>query len=97
MYARFIVPPNPFLFGPHHGRLAHELRDPVRAGQWALSLGSGATKPGARVVNLDLQASAGVQVRGDGGRLPFRNGPSTFCWPAEYSSMSGPQRPAELR
>ena len=39
-----------------------------------LNLGSGTTAYGPHTVNLDVQPFRGVHVRGDGHRLPFREG-----------------------
>jgi SAM-dependent methyltransferase len=66
------VPPDPFRFPPALERKVESL---CRAdgGRPILNLGSGQTSYGGHVVNVDLFAFDGVQVRGDGERLPFRD------------------------
>ena len=65
------VPPDPYRFDPRLEErvavLCRQAEGPV------LNLGSGSTRYGERVVNVDLFAFAGVMVRADAGRLPFRD------------------------
>ncbi len=73
LYLWLIVPPDPFRFDPRLERTVRALCAMATGGQWVLNLGSGQTRYGDRVVNLDLQRFPGVSVQGDGHRLPFRD------------------------
>jgi SAM-dependent methyltransferase len=70
--ARLAVPPDPFRFPVRLEKRVAGLCD--GPGGPILNLGSGRTRLGPRVVNLDLFDFDGVQVRGDAARLPFRDG-----------------------
>ena len=74
LYHWLVVPPNPFRFDPRCEALVDRLCSHARRGAPILNLGSGATRYGTRVVNLDLRPFPGVQLCGDGERLPFRSG-----------------------
>ena len=67
------VPPNPYRFDPRLDNLVERLCHDLGTGQRVLNLGSGSTDYGDRVLNLDLSAFPGVNVCGDGVRLPFRD------------------------
>ena len=71
---RLAVPPNPFRFDPRLDERVEQLCASVNLDQWALNLGSGSTKYGARTINLDIQPFRGVGVVADGHHLPFRDG-----------------------
>jgi len=73
-YLRLAVPPAPFRFDPRQDRLVEDLCRSREAGEWVLNLGSGTTRYGPRILNLDIAPHEGVQVRADGQRLPFRDG-----------------------
>lgn len=68
------VSPDPFLKSARNERLVDALVAGLQDGERGLNLGSGRTSYGSRVVNLDLGARGGVQVCGNGERLPFRDG-----------------------
>lgn len=67
---RLAVPPDPFSFP---AALEREVAALCRASTPVLNLGSGQTRYGQAVVNLDLFPFEGVDVCGDGERLPFRD------------------------
>jgi SAM-dependent methyltransferase len=73
LYLRVVVPPNPFRFDQRLDHLVRQLCCSASSETWVLNLGSGSTTYGARTLNLDVQPFKGVQIRGDGQRLPFRD------------------------
>jgi SAM-dependent methyltransferase len=68
-----MVPPDPFRFDPGCDALVHRLCSQARDGAPVLNLGSGTTQYGRNVVNLDLRLQPGIQLCGDGTRLPVRD------------------------
>jgi SAM-dependent methyltransferase len=71
-YLWLVVPPDPFRFDPRLEEVVRGLLASVPSPEPVLNLGSGSTAYGSRVLNVDLQPFPGVQVVGDGERLPFR-------------------------
>ena len=74
LYLWLVVPPKPFRFDPRCESLVDRLCKEAGEEAPVLNLGSGTTLYGKRVVNLDLRSFPGVDLCGDGERLPFRNG-----------------------
>lgn len=73
LHHRLIVPPDPFRFDPRLDRLVNALCQAAPPDRPVLNLGSGHTRLGPRVINLDLFPSAGVNVQADAHALPFPN------------------------
>jgi SAM-dependent methyltransferase len=69
---RLAVPPDPFEFPGELERNVRALCEENGGGP-VLNLGSGQTRYGRHVVNLDLFPFEGVHVCGDGLQLPFRD------------------------
>jgi SAM-dependent methyltransferase len=74
LYLRLLVSPNPFRMDPRLDHLVERICATAPVGSHVLNLGSRTTSYKGPVVNLDIEAFAGVDVVGDGGGLPFRNG-----------------------
>lgn len=68
---RLACPPNPFRFDPRLDARAAMLCSGSGDPRPVLNLGSGSTRYGPTVFNLDLQAFPGVHVLGNAERLPF--------------------------
>lgn len=73
LYHRLIVPPDPFRFDPRLDRLVDALCRAAPPERPVLNLGSGRTRLGPKVLNLDLFQVAGVNVQADAHALPFPN------------------------
>lgn len=73
-YFRLIVPPDPFRFDPAVDSRVRELCQAAGPESLILNLGSGRTRFGPAVVNLDLRSFPGVDVRGNAEALPFCDG-----------------------
>lgn len=71
-YLHAVVSPDPFRFDPRLDRLVDRLCDQSET-TWVVNLGSGSTGRRRRVINVDIGAYSGVDVRADGHLLPFRS------------------------